>query len=931
MPDLPPLDLDPTPEGALGRSDAELITAVRAGDTESYGVLYDRHVGAARSLSRQLTRDPNEGDDLVSEAFAKVLAILQGGGGPDVAFRAYLLTSVRRVAYDRTRAGARLQVTDDLEPYDSGEEFVDPAVAGLERTIVSRAYSSLPERWQTVLWHTEVEGLSPAEIAPLLGLTANGVAALAYRAREGLRQAYLQQHVMGQLADGCRPYADRLGAYARGGLSRRENAQVEAHLEHCEDCRALVLELTDVNHGMRAVVAPLVLGLVLAGYLKGLAVFGATGAVGAAAGSGAAAGTASSGAASGTASSGGGAAGATTGAGAATGAAGGGTAAAAAAVAAGTAGVTVGQPAAAAAASTVLAGAASGGGLLAGGWLAAAAAAVVGLATVGVTIALVTGGDEPGTTASGPAASAPQFPGLQPTSPGAPSAPGGGSEPTTSESPAPGGPSAAPSETASLVPSPTASPSPLPSATSTPSLSPSPSPSGSATPSPSPSESETPSPSPTPTAPAGPLTVVLEPLGDLVAGRTGVVAITVTNASSGGSTPITATVTLPPGVTYEAMQEGALDGGQSIAAAPPDRQRWSCTASVEGAVCDRPSLPPNRSSRLALVVRAAEGSAGDVPVSIAVAAKGAEPVVVTGERGVQANGLTARFAANGPYGVTEIGNALLSCPDAAPGCAAVRLRSATGGGLDDDAWDMTWYDADADPTTSASSAALLPDGGDVVWAGLYWSAAWDGTADPTAVRLRGPADGSYRTVTADQVDTEQARLFPVYQSFADVTAEVRAGGAGTWWVADPVARTGAGSYAGWALVVVRAVPGAPDAPLTVLDGLTAVRQGADPVAAVLPPLGTSSARVGTVAWEGDAGARGDSITLDDSVLTPLGGFRAADNVADSSASGALGPSLTFGTDVDQFLATVTPGRAPVVALRSTGETFFLGVVTLSGA
>ena len=45
-----------------------------------------------------------------------------------------------------------------------------------------------------VLWHTEVEQQKPADIAPLLGMSANSVSALAYRAREGLRQAFLSQH-----------------------------------------------------------------------------------------------------------------------------------------------------------------------------------------------------------------------------------------------------------------------------------------------------------------------------------------------------------------------------------------------------------------------------------------------------------------------------------------------------------------------------------------------------------------------------------------------------------------------------------------------------------------------------------------------------------------------------------------------------------------
>lgn len=36
------------------------------------------------------------------------------------------------------------------------------------------------------------EGRTPAELAPVLGVSPNGVAALACRARKGLRQAYLQ-------------------------------------------------------------------------------------------------------------------------------------------------------------------------------------------------------------------------------------------------------------------------------------------------------------------------------------------------------------------------------------------------------------------------------------------------------------------------------------------------------------------------------------------------------------------------------------------------------------------------------------------------------------------------------------------------------------------------------------------------------------------
>ncbi|WP_344716722.1 sigma-70 family RNA polymerase sigma factor, partial [Oerskovia jenensis] len=245
-------------------SDAELITAVRAGDYAAFGALYERHAAAARTVARQYVRSGSDADDMVSEAFAKVLGILQSGGGPDVTFRAYLFTVVRRLSYDLSNAGRRTQPTDDIETFESAfgpmASTEDPTLLGFERSVVTKAYQGLPERWQAVLWYTEVEEMNPAQIAPLLGLTANGVSALAYRAREGLRQAYLQQHLTGTSSAGCENVNPLLGSYVRGGLAKRETAKVDAHLEECGECRALVLELGDVSHGMRAVIAPLVFG-----------------------------------------------------------------------------------------------------------------------------------------------------------------------------------------------------------------------------------------------------------------------------------------------------------------------------------------------------------------------------------------------------------------------------------------------------------------------------------------------------------------------------------------------------------------------------------------------------------------------------------------------------------------------------------------------
>ena len=268
--------------GAAGPlSDAGLIARVRAGDGDAYGALYERHVGAARRLALQLTGSFADADDVVADTFARILSTIQRGRGPVSAFRPYLLTAIRRAAADRYR-GRRAEVpmpAADLP--DEGELAADPAVAALERALIVRAFRSLPERWAAVLWHTEVEGASPAEVARLLGLSPNGVAALRHRAREGLRQAYLRLYLPTVKREECRVVARKLAAHVRGTVSERDSRNVESHLKECADCRNARAELTGVNDSLRGSLAPVILGGAAAAYVSAAAGAPAKGLVGA--------------------------------------------------------------------------------------------------------------------------------------------------------------------------------------------------------------------------------------------------------------------------------------------------------------------------------------------------------------------------------------------------------------------------------------------------------------------------------------------------------------------------------------------------------------------------------------------------------------------------------------------------------------------------
>ena len=80
-----------------------------AGSGRSYEELYVEYAPAARGLALSMV-PPDMADDIVAEAFARVLAAIRAGGGPDHAFRPYLLAAVRNLANDWT--AARRRVTD---------------------------------------------------------------------------------------------------------------------------------------------------------------------------------------------------------------------------------------------------------------------------------------------------------------------------------------------------------------------------------------------------------------------------------------------------------------------------------------------------------------------------------------------------------------------------------------------------------------------------------------------------------------------------------------------------------------------------------------------------------------------------------------------------------------------------------------------------
>ena len=859
-------------------SDVALIRRTRAGDNGAYGVLHRRHRAAASAAARRMSRSDADADDLVAEGFARVLATLQRGAGPEVAFRPYLLSTIRRLAYDRTdREQREAPVEYDMEQTPAGGD--DPVVAGFEREAAVAAFSSLPERWRMVLWHTEVEGQSAAQVAALLGTKPNAVAALAYRAREGLRQAYLSQHAAAGPAAPveCRAVNDRLAAYVRDGLSPAQQARVRDHLDDCDDCAAAYLELVSVNTSLKGVVGLAVLGSLWPAYAEDAAALLIPGAAGAAA----------------------------------AGASGSATTASSAwwppkagpqAVAAVAVVVTV---------------------------LAVAAAAFVGLRSneadvAGGTSASSAPGDADASPSSGADGASDRSSSSAPVTG---SSGGFGTGHPPGPDPTPVAPAAEPSASPAPVVEPSPATPPPPPPPPPPAVEPSPAtppPPGVPPPAPDPSE----------------LSVELAAAGSIVSERPGVVVVRSSNQGTGPGVDVVVEADLGDlelrGLPITAAPSTAPSsaGAATWTCESPTTSRLVCrSAEVDPGASESfyipVAAPAGRSSTTVTVAISGDGDPGDAPAATVIP--------------IEATGMAARFALVDRGGISVAGNTLVSCPEANPQCSAARTgegRLLDNGSF---TMEMVNSDLGLGALNSSSASVDLPPGAEVLTAQLYWGGNLAGGSgggaapDPDLLdvaRLRGPDDVVHE-VTAERVDTEGS----VYQATADVTELVGAGGAGAWTVADVQLGTGAGGHGGWSLAVVYRHAGSPLRSLVLLDGMSRVGAGSsvefDLGGFVVPDSGASAATLDVVVHEGDAGLTGDQLSVGGVALAndanPLG------NTFNSSASdrGGTGPDRDpghrnlFGLDIDRFdIATaLAPGTSSVTVEFSTSADVYLpGVV-----
>jgi len=149
------------------------------------------HMNAAYNLARWLTRNEDDAEDMVQEAYLRAFKFFNTFHGLDG--RSWLLSIVRNVCYTWLQQNRAQELTTmfDEETHSVDGDTSNPATLMLQsddQQIVRQAVEELPVEFREVVVLRELEGFSYNEIAEVAKIPLGTVMSRLARARERLKQ-----------------------------------------------------------------------------------------------------------------------------------------------------------------------------------------------------------------------------------------------------------------------------------------------------------------------------------------------------------------------------------------------------------------------------------------------------------------------------------------------------------------------------------------------------------------------------------------------------------------------------------------------------------------------------------------------------------------------------------------------------------------------
>jgi RNA polymerase sigma-70 factor (ECF subfamily) len=165
------------------RAEAAASDGVFEMDEEAFRALYDRTARALWAYLSRITGSPDLADDLLQETYYRFLRarVLHASD-------AHRRNSLFRIATNLARDGHRRRLRGQLVeiPAETLRTNVDVAAEAERRTDLGRAMAQLRPRERQMLWLAYAQGSNHRDIAGVLGVRAESVRLLLFRARRKL-------------------------------------------------------------------------------------------------------------------------------------------------------------------------------------------------------------------------------------------------------------------------------------------------------------------------------------------------------------------------------------------------------------------------------------------------------------------------------------------------------------------------------------------------------------------------------------------------------------------------------------------------------------------------------------------------------------------------------------------------------------------------
>ena len=173
--------------------DATLVSWSASGDRRAFDEIVTRHGPFALRVAARLIPDKRAAEDVVQEAMVRAWSQSSQFDAERARFTTWLYRIVVNLCIDHRRRAQPQSLPDDFDPVDPALGAVELMEAGERDATLARELRKLPARQRAAMTLVYDEGLSGAEAARVLGLSAKAVERLLARARAYLREVLQPQ------------------------------------------------------------------------------------------------------------------------------------------------------------------------------------------------------------------------------------------------------------------------------------------------------------------------------------------------------------------------------------------------------------------------------------------------------------------------------------------------------------------------------------------------------------------------------------------------------------------------------------------------------------------------------------------------------------------------------------------------------------------